>query len=351
MTGLTIDRAADAEALFASALAAQRQGRHHEAVRLLGQACQLGHVGAMTLLGGQLMWGRGVRPDLPAGLRLMAQAADLGGGEACSILARVLASGAAGRRDWERALAHLQRGAEAGDPDCRDQLRLLADPTGAPSRLTWAQLRRRVDLDAWRAPPPLRALSEDPEVRAGEGFVARAVCDWIIRRAKDRLTPAPVMADAVAGEVRAGVRTNSLAGFSLMVSDLVVQALRERLAAAAGVDVGCLEAPQALHYAPGEEYVPHFDFMDPELPEHARSLARGQRSLTLLVYLNQGYQGGETDFPRLGLRHKGRTGGLLMFRNLTADGRPDRRMLHAGLPPASGEKWLLSQWIRDRAQP
>jgi len=25
--------------------------------------------------------------------------------------------------------------------------------------------------------------------------------------------------------------------------------------------------------------------------------------------------------------------------------------LHAGLPPLSGEKWLLSQWLRDRARP
>jgi hypothetical protein len=29
--------------------------------------------------------------------------------------------------------------------------------------------------------------------------------------------------------------------------------------------------------------------------------------------------------------------------------QPDRRMLHAGRAPSSGEKWIVSQFIRSRA--
>ena len=68
----------------------------------------------------------------------------------------------------------------------------------------------------------------------------------------------------------------------------------------------------------------------------------------MLVYLNQGFEGGETDFPLLDLKFKGRKGDALMFSNVDASGAPDRRMFHAGLPPTAGEKWLLSQWVRDR---
>jgi hypothetical protein len=50
----------------------------------------------------------------------------------------------------------------------------------------------------------------------------------------------------------------------------------------------------------------------------------------------------------LGFGYKGETGSGLMFTNLDSAGRPDRRMLHAGQPPTAGEKWVLSQWIRDR---
>lgn len=343
---------AQAEGLFAAALDAQGLGRFEEAVRLLGQACDAGHVGAMSLLGAQLLFGRGAPPDPERGLTLVRRAADLGGGSACALAATLSASGVLGPADWGRALDDLQRGAEAGNASAQGQLALLADPSGQPARASWAELRRGVDLTAWRSPPPLRVLSADPQIRAAEDFVSPAVCGWIVGRAKDRLQPATVSSNQGEGEVRAQIRTNSHAGFDLMAADLILLIVRERMAAGCGLDVRAMEAAQALHYAPGEEYRPHFDFLRPELDAHAATLAAlGQRTHTVLVYLNDDYEGGETEFPQLQIKHRGHTGGLLTFRNVDASGRPDRRMLHAGLAPTSGEKWLLSQWVRDRPQP
>ena len=45
--------------------------------------------------------------------------------------------------------------------------------------------------------------------------------------------------------------------------------------------------------------------------------------------------------------HRGGRGDALVFFNLDEAGQPDPRTLHAGLAPTRGEKWLLSQWIRD----
>ena len=39
-------------------------------------------------------------------------------------------------------------------------------------------------------------------------------------------------------------------------------------------------------------------------------------------------------------------GDLLIFHNLDAGKLPDMRMIHAGLPITSGEKWLATRWIR-----
>jgi len=39
-------------------------------------------------------------------------------------------------------------------------------------------------------------------------------------------------------------------------------------------------------------------------------------------------------------------GDALFLANVTRDGQPDLKTLHAGLPPTSGEKWVFSQWIR-----
>ena len=110
-----------------------------------------------------------------------------------------------------------------------------------------------------------------------------------------------------------------------------------------------LEAFAVLHYAPGEAYGEHVDFLDPAIPAYAAELAqRGQRVATCLIYLNDDYEGGETEFPKLGLSFKGGKGDALIFFSTDPSGHPDRRTVHAGRTPTSGEKWLLSQFFRDR---
>jgi prolyl 4-hydroxylase len=72
------------------------------------------------------------------------------------------------------------------------------------------------------------------------------------------------------------------------------------------------------------------------------------RIMTVLVWLNEGYGGGETEFVNAGLKAKGRKGDALLFRNGLPDGRVDPASEHAGLPVTSGTKLLASRWIRER---
>jgi prolyl 4-hydroxylase len=144
-------------------------------------------------------------------------------------------------------------------------------------------------------------------------------------------------------------RSNSAFPIGMGDLDLVVLLVRAKVAATAGVALQALEPLQILHYAPGQTFEAHYDFLDPAVPGLAIEIARaGQRKATFLIYLNDEYEGGATDFPLLDLAYRGRTGDALMFANLDASGQPARDMLHAGLPPTAGEKWLFSQWIRER---
>ena len=330
---------------YARAAAAQAAGRYDEAVQLLWQASQQGDVNCMSLLGAQLISGRGVRPDLQAGTQFILEAAQRGGAYACALASVLVAVG----RDWPRALDYLQRSAELGHEPARAQLKLLAGFKGevGSQASAWSQLRRRIDVKAWGAPPPGRALSEDPSIEAVPGFLPAGVCDWLMERARERLAPAMVL-DRNMRQIRSRTRSNSSAAFELVYMDLVMMLVWERAAASWGVGFGAMEAPQVLHYGVGQQFAPHDDFLYPEVPDQAADIAaRGQRARTLLIYLNDGFGGGETDFCTLGVRFKGDKGDALTFTNVLADGSPDRRMRHAGLPPTSGEKWLFSQWIRD----
>jgi hypothetical protein len=125
--------------------------------------------------------------------------------------------------------------------------------------------------------------------------------------------------------------------------------LRARIAAAVGTTPPFLEEANILHYSVGQEFRRHFDFLDPAEGDMAREIAaKGQRAGTFLVYLNDDFDGAETEFPAIPWRFKGGRGDAIYFRNVDVSGAPDRSTLHAGLAPTRGEKWLLSQWIRDR---
>jgi hypothetical protein len=336
------------DAHYEHALALFDQGRHAEGAKVLGQAASAGHVPSMSLLGGQLLTGRGVPADTPTGIRLILAAAERGGAFACATAANLFAWGYyTGRPDWPRALDYLQRSAELGYVPAREQLRLLS---GYKAGIDWKKLRRAISVEALRRFPAPRPLSEDPQVHAVPALLSPALCDALIAAARPRLAPATIYDERQGGHTLADGRRHTSARFQITDMDLVMTAVNERLCALAGLPVFNAETLQVLHYEVGETFAPHIDAWDPEFEGHAATLARyGQRVVTVLVYLNDDLEGGETDFPRLGIRHRGRKGDGLMFRNVDPEGRPDRRTLHAGLPPTKGEKWLLSLWIRDRA--
>jgi len=337
------------DAQYQTALALFGQGRHSEGAQVLSQAALAGHVPSMSLLGGQLLAGRGVEFDAATGARLILRAAERGGGFACATAATLFARGYAGRPDWARALDYLQRAAENGFQPAQAQLRLLS---GYKAGIDWKKLRRAVDIAAWRKLPKPQTLSEDPLIQATPGLLSAELCDALIAKARPLLGPAPIYNELKGGNTVADVRRHSAAQFKITDMDLVTEAICNRVCALTGLPAINAESLQVLHYTVGEYFAPHVDAWNPEFEGHAATLkTHGQRAFTVLVYLNDDLEGGETEFLRLGLRHRGRKGDALMFRNVDAAGQLDPQTLHAGRPPTQGEKWLLSLWIRDRAPP
>lgn len=281
---------------------------------------------------------------LPVDPIALARAADAGDGAAAHRLAVLTAMGLGAPQDWRRALALLDRAAQLGFAPAQGQVALLAgndpaDPAAA-----------RIDLAAWLTAPAPRPLVDGPAIFVIEGFLPHAVCDWLKDRAEAVTEPALVYDPATGEGRRESVRTNAAAQFTLEQMDVVLAVVRERIARAAGLPVPGLEWTQVLHYAVGQTFDWHVDWLDPALPGYAADLAaRGQRIATCLVFLNDDFEGGETAFEAGGLRHRGRKGDALLWANTLPDGSVDRRTRHAGLPPTSGEKWVLSQWLRGRA--
>ena len=261
-------------------------------------------------------------------------------------------------QNWTTALDYLQRAAELGWAPAREQLLILSADAAVADRArngggppeVWKRLRQGVDLRRWLAAPPVRALRDQPRVMAIEALAPAEACDWIVGQCAGRLMRAEVDDPRTGLPVMGQTRTNRVANFALAETSVLNLVIQSRIGAAIGVPLSVMEAFAVLNYRPGEEASEHFDYLDPAVPAYAEEIGRvGQRIATVLLYLNADYEGGGTAFPRLGLEHRGAKGDALVFFSVDGAGRPDPRTLHAGRPPTRGEKWVLSQFVRDRS--
>ncbi len=351
----------DVKAQIALSAIFDREGRHDVAVAWLQQAAAGGSLEAETALGSRLLVGRAAPFDPAQGAERIHRASDRGGVEAALRSAVLLLRGLGRPPNGDAALDLLLSAALKDNVGARAQLAVLANDAdllervdrGAPlseNRLKAA--RRAIDLPAWlRAPAPTE-ISETPRIGVFGDFLPPLARLWTRRRAAQRLDALRVY-DADAGGVRTDdIRTSRGAGFGLLDTDVVLTLIAARMAVASGLRLETFEPANVLNYQVGQQYRPHYDYLDPAAPALAEALRRqGQRTATFLAYLNDDYAGGETGFPRLEWDFKAKAGDALLFFNVDREGRPVEKSLHTGLPPTDGEKWVLSQWIRDRAQP
>lgn len=329
----------DADAQIALGQFYERRGDALLAREWFGRAVGCGKTDAMRFLAINLLSRDPVRAA--DGVRFMRTAAQRGDAEAAYICGMLAAQNTKLVNRWEIALACARDAAAWGWQRAREELTLLCGSPPSPAEEA---------IKAFISPLPLEEISKAPRVFVIRKCLPPEICGWLIEESRPRLERAQVY-DPVTGKARTeGARSNSHLALNVVNSNFAAMLLRERMAATAGVPPASLEVTTILHYAAGEEFTPHFDFFEAKNPVFAQEIAQqGQRIATFLVYLNDDYEGGETDFPRIGLSHRGRKGDGLLFWNVDPSGKPDPLTFHAGRPPARGEKWIVSQWMRGPA--
>ena len=297
-----------------------QEGKQREAITAIERAGHEGDGEALLTLAHWRLFGVYGPRNLAAGRQLIEKAAFAGNLEAARIHAFMVGNGTGSRSD------------PAGAAELLAQLR-EQDPIAA---LQLDLLPRMLSIEA-ATELPAEIVSQDPPVRVIRGLLLEAECRHLTALASPALRTSSVIDPRTGSRVPHPVRTSMGMSFGPLEEDLVVHAINRRLAAVTGTEVSWGEPLQILRYSPGQEYKPHVD----ALPG-----ASNQRTWTVLVYLNEDYSGGETRFTELDLSVRGKQGDGLIFRNMSADGRADHRMRHAGRPVTSGVKWLASRWIR-----
>eukprot|EP00439_Symbiodinium_sp_Y106_P048077 s1171_g6.t1 len=214
-----------------------------------------------------------------------------------------------------------------------------------------------------------RVVSQFPRIYVQDGFLSEPECEILKQQVAGRLEPAKVVqkADNKFDE-QVSVRNNRQIwlNYTQERDDPDVFHLLKRMHRASRIPDDDAEALQIGHYGVGEKYETHQD-SDP-----GNDVAR---PATLIVYLNDVEDGGETLFP-LGnrqdctmqwraaadgssvfgasaccdrsdlLRVSPKKGRAVLFFNHDAAGRKDRMAEHAACPVKQGEKWIAQRWFR-----
>jgi prolyl 4-hydroxylase len=189
---------------------------------------------------------------------------------------------------------------------------------------------------------------EQPMVALLDGVFSDDECDALVALARPRLRPSTIVDPASGQDVSDQARTSEGMFFQPLENPLV-ERIDRRLAEVMGLPVDRGEGLQVLRYTPGARSAPHFDFLIPSNTAAKDSLARsGQRVSTLVAYLQEPQDGGETVFPEAGISVTPRKGSALYFEYCNRAGQLDPLSLHAALPVLAGEKWVATRWMRER---
>ena len=165
-----------------------------------------------------------------------------------------------------------------------------------------------------------------------KGLITQEEREHIMKKAESKLDVSTVAQNRV---IDKNVRDSETAW--LDESDPVVRRVMEKCVSLTDRPLTNCEHLQVLRYKPGGHYKPHQDtFSDTE---------GNKRMYTVILALNDEYEGGETEFPNLKQKFKLTAGDALFFHTLDNYELMTTKALHGGRPVKSGEKWICNLWV------
>lgn len=218
----------------------------------------------------------------------------------------------------------------------------------------------RSEGDERRAEQWVEVISWEPRAFVYHNFLSKEECEYLINLAKPHMRKSTVVDSDTGKSKDSRVRTSS-GTFLARGRDKIIRDIEKRISDFTFLPVEHGEGLQVLHYEVGQKYEPHFDYFMDEF----NTRNGGQRMATVLMYLTDVEEGGETVFPnaqgnisdvpwwnelsecgKTGLSVKPKMGDALLFWSMKPDASLDASSLHGGCPVIKGNKWSSTKWIR-----
>eukprot|EP00914_Ancora_sagittata_P009139 GHVO01017603.1.p1 GENE.GHVO01017603.1~~GHVO01017603.1.p1 ORF type:complete len:374 (-),score=93.66 GHVO01017603.1:40-1161(-) len=163
---------------------------------------------------------------------------------------------------------------------------------------------------------PVIQIYREPPVMVMPDFLTGDECQHILDQCVDRWEGEP------------GSRCSFTAKPQLSTC---IERVALRVAAATNTDPHLIATPIVAKYLEGEEFVA---YLDGDTVEQ-----------TLMVFLNDVAEGGETDFPELGFQLRPHMGIGVLWRNVDENGRVDIRSAHQSLTSVGETKYVVMCFV------
>ncbi|CAH1058170.1 hypothetical protein PAECIP111894_04343 [Paenibacillus pseudetheri] len=178
------------------------------------------------------------------------------------------------------------------------------------------------------------AKYEEPLVVLLGNVLSDEECNELIEYSRERLQRSRIGEDHAVNPIR----TSS--GVFCEENETVTR-IEKRFSQIMNIPIEHGDGLQVLLYIPGQEYLPHHDFFT-----QTSRASSNNRISTLVMYLNDVEEGGETAFPMLNLTVSPNKGMAVYFEYFYDNHELNESTLHAGTPVIKGEKWVATMWMR-----
>ncbi|CAN6825488.1 unnamed protein product [Brassica oleracea] len=209
--------------------------------------------------------------------------------------------------------------------------------------------------DSW-----VEVISWEPRAFLYHNFLTNEECEHLISLAKPSMKKSKVVDVQTGGSKDSRLSRTSSGTFLKRGQDEIVEEIENRISDFTFIPVENGEGLQVLHYEVGQKYEPHHDYFS-----DAYNVKRGgNRIATVLMYLSDVEEGGETVFPaakgnisdvpwwnelsqcgREGLSVLPKKRDALLFWSARPDATLDPSSLHGGCPVIKGNKWSSTKWF------
>jgi prolyl 4-hydroxylase len=174
-------------------------------------------------------------------------------------------------------------------------------------------------------------------------FLTYEECDKIIELSKGKMVSSKVYKP---NEDLLDNKTRISEQCWLKDNDPFIKNISDKVKSYTNTHSNYLEDLQVVNYKPGGFFKPHYDACVGNKADCERLNKDGTRYLTVLFYLNDNLEGGETIFPKINKLVKPEKGKAVIFQNVDHNGAIITQSLHGGEPVKHGEKWIANKWIK-----